>query len=213
MSVDRRSAIATMICERSSGDLPPSPGEERALGRLPPRGRHARQFPWRPWRPAPRSPGCGSRRPPRSPPTPRRSASDGALPKLLTRHPSSCAVWPRDMGVRDKNKIVAPHPRQHHRPSGRSCPSVGVSPVSRRARRPPTASARRSARGFRAVGQAAPARRGQPRAGLQVNARVNTHLVEHRDKILGRDVAGRTRWHRTSAELTEARLEASIPTS
>ena len=46
---------------------------------------------------------------------------------------------------------------------------------------------------------------------LEVDAGLDPHLVEHRDQILGGDVAGRARRHRTAAELAEARLEALDP--
>ena len=44
----------------------------------------------------------------------------------------------------------------------------------------------------------------QPR---QVDPGLDPHLVQHRDDVLGRDVAGRARRHRAAAELAEARLE------
>ena len=42
---------------------------------------------------------------------------------------------------------------------------------------------------------------------LEVDARLDPHLVQHRDEVLGGDVAGRARRHRAAAELAEARLE------
>ena len=41
----------------------------------------------------------------------------------------------------------------------------------------------------------------------EVDARVGAHLVQHRDDVLGGDVAGRARRDRAAAELAEARLE------
>ncbi len=37
---------------------------------------------------------------------------------------------------------------------------------------------------------------------------VDAHLVQHRDEVLGGDVAGRARRHRAATQLAEARLEA-----
>src|SRR5215207_4705077 len=42
--------------------------------------------------------------------------------------------------------------------------------------------------------------------GLEVDAGVDAHLVEHRHEVLGRDVAGGARRHRAAAELAEAGL-------
>ena len=47
--------------------------------------------------------------------------------------------------------------------------------------------------------------------GDEVDAGRDPHLVQHRDEILGRDIAGRADGHRTAAELAEARLEALDP--
>jgi hypothetical protein len=47
--------------------------------------------------------------------------------------------------------------------------------------------------------------------GLQVHARMHAHLMQHRDEILGGDVASRAGGHRAAAKLTEARLEALHP--
>ncbi len=45
----------------------------------------------------------------------------------------------------------------------------------------------------------------------QVDAGLDAHLVQHRDEILGGDVAGGPRRDRAAAELAEARLEALHP--
>src|ERR1700755_3255997 len=45
----------------------------------------------------------------------------------------------------------------------------------------------------------------------QVDAGLDPHLVQHRDEVLGGDVAGRPRRHRAAAELAEARLEGVAP--
>ena len=45
----------------------------------------------------------------------------------------------------------------------------------------------------------------------QVDPGLDAHLVQHRDHVLGRDVAGRARRHRAAAELAEARLEGLDP--
>ena len=47
----------------------------------------------------------------------------------------------------------------------------------------------------------------------QVDAGLDPHLVQHRDEVLGGDVAGRARRHRAAAELAEARLERATPAS
>ena len=41
----------------------------------------------------------------------------------------------------------------------------------------------------------------------EVDPGLDPHLVQHRDQVLGRDVAGRARRDRAAAELAEARLE------
>ena len=42
---------------------------------------------------------------------------------------------------------------------------------------------------------------------LQVDAGLDAHLVQHRDEVLGGDVAGRAARHRAAAELAERALE------
>ncbi len=54
-------------------------------------------------------------------------------------------------------------------------------------------------------------RRAQASSASQVDAGLDAHLVQHRDEVLGGDVAGRARRHRAAAELAEARLEAVDP--
>ena len=41
----------------------------------------------------------------------------------------------------------------------------------------------------------------------QIDPRLDPHLVQHRDDVLGGNVAGRARRHRAAAQLAEARLE------
>ena len=42
----------------------------------------------------------------------------------------------------------------------------------------------------------------------ELDARVDAHLVQHRDEVLSGDVAGRAGRHGAATELAEARLEA-----
>ena len=44
---------------------------------------------------------------------------------------------------------------------------------------------------------------------VEVDAGLDAHLVQHRDEVLGRDVAGRARGHRAAAELAEATTRTS----
>ena len=56
-------------------------------------------------------------------------------------------------------------------------------------------------------GRGPPARRGRRRQLLERDAGLDPHLVQHRDEVLGGDVAGRPLRDRAAAQLAEARLE------
>ena len=75
--------------------------------------------------------------------------------------------------------------------------------------------ARRSARGRRAGGRGAPATAREASISFARSIPVSiAHLVEHRDEVLGGDVAGRARRHRAAAELAERSTRSeSMPCS
>ena len=89
---------------------------------------------------------------------------------------------------------------------------ASLKPTPRGASRP----ARRSARGCRAAGRALPARARGLQQPAEIDPGRDPHLLEHRDEILGGDVAGRARRapgsrraRRSSTRTTRPRLSAA----
>src|SRR5206468_11782480 len=102
--------------------------------------------------------------------------------------------------------------RRRARPShGTSVPEPGCPALriraSARGRAPVDRTGDQGVRAERPAEDALSLARGLEQA-VEVDPRLDAHLVPHRDEVLGGEIAGRAGGHRAAAELAEARLEA-----